>query len=1260
MKKRLLCAMLALLLLMPLVASLPFTVDAAERTYDGVNVVHHEGSYDHLDRNMTVYRYDFNVSRLSYYVADSALAISDRTKIIVDDGVLTAQPGSAVAFGSAVCLGDDYGLEDGYLQFDLCRTGGSVTLGLRTARKAVSPDEGRGIWVTFDGSNNLTVKDFLTETTVSIPFSQSLDSAKTFRVEEKRDVIEVYCEGQLLFSVKWKTGWLGFYGADGTELAQTDQSKLDCTGYWELYMDNFEGYVDNILFSHMEIDDSLPDSDQKRTVDYSTWSAIDDLGRETADATTASASNSNRYVGLFYFLCWTGAGQHAINNTELYQTLGDQEFKAYFNAGKGGEHYWAEPYFGYYLNTDAWVYRKHAYMLEAAGVDFIFLDVSNKETFVNGHLTLFDTWLQIRREGGDTPQIVFFNGDDSDTFASNMNTLFTTVYSEDNWDKYKELFFEWEGKPLVFGNKSGLSSSMQKKIESVFTIRGSWAWNDQDGYWPWMVEYVTDSNGQPSIQNGGWGRSPEGDLESLVVCMGYHPASNKGRSFVNGKQPSSTRRADFGFSMTEQAAKGEGFAASFSAMQTLVNENVDSDTPFVMMITGWNEWIAGCGTRTNRENFINVKTKWYYVDQFNCEYSRDGEPMRNINGEGLGDNFYYQMTDYIRKFKGVSTTAVADNQKTVDIYDRTTWDAISLTYMDQIGDAELRNTASYDIDYRYINNTGRNDFDYAKVSQDSKYLYFMAVCNHDIVVDDGTTWMNLFLDIDGDRQNGWGGYDYVLNRDRDSYVVTVERIAEDGTTEVVGGAYYCIDGSYMAIRVEKAVLGIDGNCEHFYFKWADNAVDVGGDLMAFMDTGDCAPNDRYSFDYRCESVDNYDTSYTLPTFTKTIVAATGNGGVRTEDIYPDTNVGGEPILTEVTQVYTFDGEGYSAGKYLKDTALGEVFEYIGATATSSAQIKKENGNNYVQQKGMTDLRTYTDVTGPYTFSIDLRPKEYGNNAVYIRGEMPGALRKYNGRHSVLANQEVIQVFNYYEWDWYQENGGKSGSSSISGSGLGLFPMQNGIEVHLKRYAEDGLTVTSSVATLTFPSDFSVDANGFYNLCCKDDGELIEIFVNQVLLATVRLSDPNAVYESDGTGQKYYGHATLCDAEGTVLLDVDNTRLNAVGSQIAVTTREQVIEYDNLTISRLEENDPIGSRLEKKYVSADGTPAYTPDTHLLTALMPENGTVAPNTEQTDATETQPNNSNNGCGGCGSTLTGMTFVFALGLGFGAIAIARKKKD
>ena len=112
----------------------------------------------------------------------------------------------------------------------------------------------------------------------------------------------------------------------------------------------------------------------------------------------------------------------------MYLNHGVDYIKEHIKTSPGG--YWAEPFFGYYINSDEWVYRKHAYMLQQAGVDFIFLDMSNAVVYEKAHVLLFDTWLKIRREGGQTPQIVCMTGDMPATLVTDLYTLMETIYSK--------------------------------------------------------------------------------------------------------------------------------------------------------------------------------------------------------------------------------------------------------------------------------------------------------------------------------------------------------------------------------------------------------------------------------------------------------------------------------------------------------------------------------------------------------------------------------------------------------------------------------------------------------------------------------------------------------------------------------------------------------------------------------------------------------------------------------------------------------------
>ena len=1238
------CALLAILLLAGTISTaIPTAAAASSRTYAGAPITEHKGGYDYdfAERTLSTYTYDFSVERVNAYVGDAALALGNRACAQIVDGKLTTVPGKTFVLGSSVCLGDDYGLEQGYLSFDLSLTGGTVYLGMRNSQTTVSHTE-RGIWFALDNSGTLRIFEPECGLEAALPLSADL-SLTTLTLHEALDTIALYADDQLIAMVSYSTsGRLAFADADGNVLAETDACQLYQTGYFSLELCDIDGYVDNVRFTNVQQTWHIPEADELRKIDYSTWTATDTLDRTIADNALAGDPNEQRYVGLFYFLCWVGAGQVVQDNTKLYLEMGYRDAKKYIE-DHGGEAYWAEPYFGYYRNTDTWVYRKHAYMLKQAGVDFIFLDVSNAEVFIPGHTALFDTWLSMRRQGIDTPQIVFFNGDTPATFQSNMETLFTTVYSDENWEKYEQLFFLWEDKPLLFGNYSGLSGEVKQKVDEKFTVRGSWAWVDRDNYWSWLQEYRYDvETGAARMENGGWGRDADGKIESLSIAMGHHPVMSKGRSFVNGK---TTKSNDMAFSDVEQAGLGLGFTSQFNAMQTLIGDNVDKDQPFVLMITGWNEWIAGCAHSATKQSMAGTSAKFQYVDQFNCEFSRDGEPMRNVDGYGFGDNYYYQMVDQIRRYKGISATPTADNQTTIDIYDLSSWDSVELTYMDSLYDVEHRNTISYDPHYRYINNTGRNDFDYAKVSQDSANLYFLVKTSSDIIIDTNATWMNLYLNVDGDAATGWEGYDYVLGRDRDSFAVTVEKF-KDNTfeTEVVGGAYYYLEGAYMAISLSKSLLGVDGKIESMIFKWADNSVD-NGDPMAFMDLGDTAPDNRFGFVYKCDSYTDREIPQTTLIYDATTAARNGTHVAKPEG---EVNITLKDAVVDVL----YDLSDVKPGVFVTSTPIAEQFEHAGGTSGSTVQVVKGEKFNYLRMKEVSDLRTWNDVEGSYEFAADVHMVDYGNSAIYVRGEMPGAYSPVNP-----ANHGINQVFNYFEWDWYRENGGgQYGSSSSAGSGIGIYPEENRITIRIKRYAEDGLGVASASHSFPYQGKFTPDKDGWFKLRVVDDGQTVSIYMNDALMCKIKLENPGVVYESDGTGQEYYGKAMLYDADGKQVLEVENTRLNSQGSQIALTTRFQTMEFANLYIA-YQTQIAEGGIIQTALGASGEQVSYTPDNRLLSTLDMGNAPAKPETQDTNepagSTQAEPEEQKKGCK---ATFAAPAALIALAA---CVAVYTKKK-
>jgi hypothetical protein len=286
--------------------------------------------------------------------------------------------------------------------------------------------------------------------------------------------------------------------------------------------------------------------------------------------------------------------------------------------------------------------------------------------------------------------------------------------------------------------------------------------------------------------------------------------------------------------------------------------------------------------------------------------------------------------------------------------------------------------------------------------------------------------------------------------------------------------------------------------------------------------------------------------------------------------------------------------------------------------------------------------------------------DYGNSAVYLRGEMPGAYAPKNP-----ANFNVDQAFPYFEWDWYAENGGrKYGGSSTAGSGIGLYPEPNAITVRVKRYAEDGLGVASASYKFSYGGKFQPGADGWFKLRAVDDGSTLSIYFNDVLMCSAKLYEPGVVYESDGTGQEYYGKVVLCNAEGKEVLTVENTRVNSAGSQIAFTTRSQTMEFDNVYIAYHSQVFE-GGRVETALGGDAGEVDYTPDQRLVTTLSmgkaPDytedsttaesddvttpSGTTAPEESTPSESETQPA----GKKGCKSVLLPPTLLILMASGY-----------
>ena len=650
---------------------------------------------------------------------------------------------------------------------------------------------------------------------------------------------------------------LEFYveGSTAPDIVEPLSEPVNKTGYarlWTHHMKNNTKISDIKVSGSSTYTTSIPiDMLSSRDVFADTWVATDDVGRVTPIGSDTIAPTEQK-VGIFYFM-WHNAKEQGENplydHTAAYLSGGvDAVWNLIPQGPLGFAHYWAEPYFGYYNSDDEWVIRKHGYMLAEAGVDFIFVDATNGIIYERNLETLLRVWSQMRAEGYQVPQICFHCGNTDSLAAASLSFLWNNYYSV---GKYADMWFYFDGKPLIFYPDS-LAKTLSNEVNDFFTVRQSWAFTGDSWYtdrkgkgrWAWADMYPQ----QPGL-------SPTGEVEQMIVMSGFWAngsgGTNGGRSYTKANGiPAYEGKWDFGFAlMNTTSGLGLAFQEHFDYAKEV--------NPPLIMITGWNEWWAGrwggsSGNAAQGQTICNEykvdqknpQYQWYYVDSFNTEYSRDIEPMTG----GYNDNYFYQMVQNIRQYKGSRVLEAAFEQWAIDIKgDLGQWFIVGPEYRDYQGDTVDRDHFSYVGDFRYVNTSGRNDFVTCKVSSDPEYLYFYAECAENITAPEGTNWMNLFIDADCNGETGWYGYDFILNRSQSGDKVSVERFVGNDTWELegIGEAEYDLRGNVLQIKVARSLMSLG---ETFDFKWADNSV-ADGNVMQFLDLGDTAPNDRFNYRY---------------------------------------------------------------------------------------------------------------------------------------------------------------------------------------------------------------------------------------------------------------------------------------------------------------------------------------------------------------------------------------------------------------------------
>ncbi|MCL4481026.1 MAG: T9SS type A sorting domain-containing protein [Bacteroidetes bacterium] len=243
--------------------------------------------------------------------------------------------------------------------------------------------------------------------------------------------------------------------------------------------------------------------------------ATDALGRKLPIRSEAGNQRNNKFVGLFYWTWHTDGNatfSPVMNITEILKQYPEAASNANHSAWQGispGVFWWDEPLFGYYRTTDEWVLRKHAEMLADAGVDVVFFDCTNGSlTWKSSYTVLLKVWDQARKDGVKTPQICFLL-----PFGANTNSLVSLyeLYSDLYQPQlYKDLWFIWNGKPLIMaypeslvaqnGGSAGLKFTATAPFYAVNATCPSWGNNVGNltlSLYKWNISYAQSVAGTP-------------------------------------------------------------------------------------------------------------------------------------------------------------------------------------------------------------------------------------------------------------------------------------------------------------------------------------------------------------------------------------------------------------------------------------------------------------------------------------------------------------------------------------------------------------------------------------------------------------------------------------------------------------------------------------------------------------------------------------------------------------------------------------------
>ena len=364
-------------------------------------------------------------------------------------------------------------------------------------------------------------------------------------------------------------------------------------------------------------------------------------------------------------------------------------------------------------------------------------------------------------------------------------------------------------------------------LNNFFTVRDSWAWDPGEDTWGWLENYP---------QQGGWSGDPS-NLEQVPVSSGSHPhvdGGGNGKSYhINFQPENADRDTELGIKFADQWRRAR-----------------ELDPP-VVLVTQWNEWTAqrfqytgGGITYAKRPLYHNDP---WFIDVYDDEFNRDLEPMKG----GHGDNFYYQLIDNVRRYKGARESEPASAPVTISLTDFSGWDSVAPEFRDDQDDVRHRSHQGFGTNH-YTNTTGRNDIRRCKVARDETNVYLLVETVDAVTAKaaGGEYWMNCFIRDESSAALGWEGYHFRLRNEHPaSGKLTLSHSSNGWNWVSLGEVDTEINGNQLAVSIPRSLLGLPANSSfaHLSFKWTDNQLDTTAD--GWLLNGDAAPNARFRYRY---------------------------------------------------------------------------------------------------------------------------------------------------------------------------------------------------------------------------------------------------------------------------------------------------------------------------------------------------------------------------------------------------------------------------